>query len=105
MKIYSVATRQEAKGYVGKPCLFSDNCFSIEKCDFIFTKPGILQEVIKDEDEHVFMCKESGLCYRYIMPINEDVLTEIEQGIKCYDKHDTFRALYILLLKLSGDIK
>lgn len=105
MKIYSVANRQEAKEYIGKPCLFSDDCFSIEKCNFIFTKPGILQEVIKDEDDHVFVCKGSELCYRYVMPINEDVLLEIGQGIKCYDKHDTFGALFMLLLKLSGDIK
>lgn len=32
MKIYSVVNREEAKGLVGKYCLFSDRCMDIEDC-------------------------------------------------------------------------
>lgn len=46
----------------------------------------------------------SDLYYRYVMSINTDVQIEIEEGLKCYDKHDVFGVLYAILLRISGDL-
>lgn len=100
MKIYSVVNREEAKGLVGKYCLFSDRCMDIEDCIFRGVSFGILKEVINDELS--FFDGYSDVFYRYVAPINEDVLIEIEEGLKCYDKQDTFGALYAVLLRLQG---
>lgn len=103
MKIYSVANRQEAKGLVGKYCLFSDRYMDIEDCIFRGVSFGILKSVTNDELP--FLNGRSDIFYRYVAPINEDVLIEIEEGLKCYDKQDTFGALSAVLLKLSGEVK
>ena len=87
-KIYSVANREEAKGLVGKYCIFRGVSF------------GILKSVTNDELP--FLNGDSDILYRYAAPINEDVLIEIEEGLKCYDKQDTFGALSAVLLRLQG---
>ena len=102
-KIYSVVNREEAKGLVGKYCLFSDRCMDIEDCIFRGVSFGILKSVTNDELS--FLDGYSDVFYRYVAPINEDVLIEIEEGLKCYDKQDTFGALYAVLLRLQGGSK
>ena len=102
MKIYSVVNREDAKQYIGKVCLFTDSYASLENCSYPNVDVGPLEDV--KDNELPFLNRLSDIYYRYVMPINTDVQIEIEEGLKCYDKHDVFGVLYAMLLRISGDL-
>lgn len=63
MKIFSYDNREEAKKYIGYPCLFSD----IEQMNICDAVPGILRNVV--DSDLPFVYYETPHTYKYIMPI------------------------------------
>ena len=72
MKIFSYDNREEAKKYIGYPCLFSD----IEQMNICDAVPGILRNVV--DSDLPFVYYETPHTYKYIMPIDVDALYKID---------------------------
>lgn len=72
MKIFSYGNREEAKKYIGYPCLFSD----IEQMNICDAVPGILRNVV--DSDLPFVYYETPHTYKYIMPIDVDALYKID---------------------------
>ena len=72
MKIFSYSNREEAKKYIGYPCLFSDS-EQMNPCDAV---PGLLRNVV--DSELPFVYYEATHVFKYLMPIDVDALYKIE---------------------------
>lgn len=72
MKIFSYDNREEAKKYIGYPCLFSD----IEQMNICDAVPGILRNVV--DSDLPFVYYETPHTYKYIMPIDVDALYKVD---------------------------
>ena len=72
MKIFSYDNREEAKKYIGYPCLFSD----IEQMNICDAVPGILRNVV--DSDLPFVYYETPHTYKYVMPIDVDALYKVD---------------------------
>ena len=72
MKIFSYDNREEAKKYIGYPCLFSD----IEQMNICDAVPGILRNVV--DSELPFVYYEATHVFKYLMPIDVDALYKVD---------------------------
>ena len=72
MKIFSYDNREEAKKYIGYPCLFSDS----EQMNIQYVTPGILRNVV--DSDLPFVYYEAPQTYKYLMPIDVDALYKVD---------------------------
>lgn len=75
MKIFSYNNMKEAKKHIGYPCLFSNTTSALEQINTGDVVPGILRNVV--DSEFPFIYYEASHTYKYIMPIDVDVLYKI----------------------------
>lgn len=97
MKIFSYDNREEAKKYIGYPCLFSD----IEQMNIRDAVPGILRNVV--DSDLPFVYYETPHTYKYVMPIDVDALYKVDD-LACWMDIEQILAAAIYL-KYKEDCK
>lgn len=97
MKIFSYDNREEAKKYIGYPCLFSD----IEQMNICDAVPGILRNVV--DSDLPFVYYETPHTYKYVMPIDVDALYKVDDLACLMDTEQILAAA--IYLKYKEDCK
>lgn len=54
MNIFSYDNREEAKKYIGYPCLFSDTPLALEQMNIQYVVPGLLRNVVDSDLPFVY---------------------------------------------------
>lgn len=97
MNIFSYDNREEAKKYIGYPCLFSD----IEQMNICDAVPGILRNVVDSDLPFVYYATPHT--YKYIMPIDVNALYKVDD-LACWMDIEQILAAAIYL-KYKEDCK
>lgn len=97
MNIFSYDNREEAKKYIGYPCLFSD----IEQMNICDAVPGILRNVVDSDLPFVYYATPHK--YKYVMPIDVDALYKVDD-LACWMDIEQILAAAIYL-KYKEDCK
>lgn len=97
MNIFSYDNREEAKKYIGYPCLFSD----IEQMNICDAVPGILRNVVDSDLPFVYYATPHT--YKYVMPIDVDALYKVDD-LACWMDIEQILAAAIYL-KYKEDCK
>ena len=93
MKIFSYSNREEAKKYIGYPCLFSDEYFALCSLDMTDITVGILSNV-KDESELPFFSDITmDYGYRYCLPIDLECIDEVEKLVEKFNLTQLYAAI------------
>lgn len=97
LKIFSYDSREEAKKYIGYPCLFSDSFTALQRMDTNEVVPGLLRSVV--DSELPFAYYETPHTYKYITPIDVIALYKIEDLACWIDSKDILAAAIYLKYK------
>lgn len=91
--ILTIKDIEEAKKYIGYPCLFSDEYFALCNLDMTDITVGILSNV-KDESELPFFSDITmDYGYRYCLPIPKECIDEVEELAKRFNIEQLYAAI------------
>ena len=101
MNIFSYSNREEARKYIGYPCLFCDSSTALEQMNIQYVTPGILRNVV--DSDLPFVYYEAPQTYKYIIPIDVDALYKVDD-LACLSDIKQILAAAIYL-NYKGDCK
>lgn len=91
--ILTIKDREEAKQYIGWPCIFSDEYYPLYDLDMSDVTVGILRSVKDDEELPFFSDISMDYGYRYCLPINRECIDEVEKLVKKFNLAQLYAAI------------
>lgn len=91
--ILTIKDREEAKQYIGWPCIFSDEYYPLYDLDMRDVTVGILRSVKDDEELPFFSDISMDYGYRYCLPINRECIDEVEKLVKKFNLAQLYAAI------------
>ena len=91
--ILTIKDREEAKQYIGWPCIFSDEYFALCNLDMTEVTVGMLRSVKDDEELPFFSDISMDYGYRYCLPIGRECISEVEKLVKKFNIAQLYAAI------------
>lgn len=91
--ILTIKDREEAKKYIGWPCIFSDEYYPLYDLDMRDVTVGILRSVKDDEELPFFSDISMDYGYRYCLPIDRECIDEVEKLMRKFNITQLYAAV------------
>lgn len=91
--ILTIKDKEEAKKYIGYPCLFSDEYYPLYDLNMNDITVGILRSVKDGEEFPFFSDITMDYGYRYCLPIPKECIDEVEELAKRFNIEQLYAAI------------